>query len=126
VVDLEAAGTSVIQVDEPALRETLPLRAADRPVYLAWATEAFRLTTAGIRPDTQIHTHMCYRPAACCLRVAAGPGGESARTPRCPEPQHGRFPASLLASKGLPPTVVEVKFSASGLREGHCSIVPGR
>ncbi|MEU1448827.1 5-methyltetrahydropteroyltriglutamate--homocysteine S-methyltransferase [Streptomyces mirabilis] len=60
VNDLEAAGTSVIQVDEPALRETLPLRASDHPEYLAWATEAFRLTTAGVRPDTQIHTHMCY------------------------------------------------------------------
>lgn len=60
VDDLEAAGTSVIQVDEPALRETLPLRAADRPAYLGWATEAFRLSTAGVRPDTQIHTHMCY------------------------------------------------------------------
>ncbi|MFJ2830419.1 5-methyltetrahydropteroyltriglutamate--homocysteine S-methyltransferase [Streptomyces sp. NPDC087263] len=60
VNDLEAAGTSVIQVDEPALRETLPLRAADRPAYLAWATEAFRLSTSSVRPDTQIHTHMCY------------------------------------------------------------------
>ncbi|MEV7286288.1 5-methyltetrahydropteroyltriglutamate--homocysteine S-methyltransferase [Streptomyces sp. NPDC093252] len=60
VSDLEAAGTAVIQVDEPALRETLPLRAADHPAYLAWATEAFRLTTAVVRPDTQIHTHMCY------------------------------------------------------------------
>ncbi|MFJ3086418.1 5-methyltetrahydropteroyltriglutamate--homocysteine S-methyltransferase [Streptomyces sp. NPDC086838] len=60
VNDLEASGTSVIQVDEPALRETLPLRAADRAAYLAWATEAFRLTTSGVRPDTQIHTHMCY------------------------------------------------------------------
>ncbi|GAA3580686.1 5-methyltetrahydropteroyltriglutamate--homocysteine S-methyltransferase [Streptomyces osmaniensis] len=60
VTDLEAGGTSVIQVDEPALRETLPLRAADRAGYLAWATEAFRLTTGGVRPDTQIHTHMCY------------------------------------------------------------------
>ncbi|MEU5126755.1 5-methyltetrahydropteroyltriglutamate--homocysteine S-methyltransferase [Streptomyces mobaraensis] len=60
VNDLEAAGTSVVQVDEPALRETLPLRAADRPAYLEWATEAFRLTTGGVRPDTQIHTHMCY------------------------------------------------------------------
>ncbi|WKV75294.1 5-methyltetrahydropteroyltriglutamate--homocysteine S-methyltransferase [Streptomyces sp. PCS3-D2] len=60
VNDLEAAGTSVIQVDEPALRETLPLRGADRAAYLAWATESFRLTTAGVRPDTQIHTHMCY------------------------------------------------------------------
>ncbi|MEW1550354.1 5-methyltetrahydropteroyltriglutamate--homocysteine S-methyltransferase [Streptomyces tsukubensis] len=60
VNDLEAAGTRVIQVDEPALRETLPLRTADRPGYLAWATEAFRLTTSGVAADTQIHTHMCY------------------------------------------------------------------
>lgn len=60
VDDLEAGGTSVIQVDEPALRETLPLRTVDRPAYLAWATEAFRLSTGGVRPDTQIHTHMCY------------------------------------------------------------------
>ncbi|MGW6456350.1 5-methyltetrahydropteroyltriglutamate--homocysteine S-methyltransferase [Streptomyces sp. NPDC055078] len=60
VNDLEAAGTSVIQVDEPALRETLPLRAADHAEYLAWATESFRLTTSGVRPGTQIHTHMCY------------------------------------------------------------------
>ncbi|MEU9374382.1 5-methyltetrahydropteroyltriglutamate--homocysteine S-methyltransferase [Streptomyces sp. NPDC048255] len=60
VVDLEAAGTSVIQVDEPALRETLPLRADGHADYLAWATESFRLTTSGVRPDTQIHTHMCY------------------------------------------------------------------
>ncbi|MFE7598723.1 5-methyltetrahydropteroyltriglutamate--homocysteine S-methyltransferase [Streptomyces sp. NPDC057494] len=60
VHDLEAAGTAVIQVDEPALRETLPLRAAGHAAYLAWATESFRLTTGGVRPDTQIHTHMCY------------------------------------------------------------------
>ncbi|WP_329201562.1 5-methyltetrahydropteroyltriglutamate--homocysteine S-methyltransferase [Streptomyces sp. NBC_01435] len=60
VGDLEAQGTSVIQVDEPALRETLPLRAADRAAYLEWATESFRLTTSGVRPDTQVHTHMCY------------------------------------------------------------------
>ncbi|MBT2471506.1 5-methyltetrahydropteroyltriglutamate--homocysteine S-methyltransferase [Streptomyces sp. ISL-66] len=60
VNDLEAAGTSVIQVDEPALRETLPLRAADRAAYLDWATGSFRLSTCGVRPETQIHTHMCY------------------------------------------------------------------
>ena len=60
VADLEAAGTSVIQVDEPALRETLPLRAADRDAYLAWATESFRITTGGVRASTQVHTHMCY------------------------------------------------------------------
>ncbi len=60
VLDLEAAGTRIIQVDEPALREGLPLRAADRKRYLDWATECFRLATAGVRDSTQIHTHMCY------------------------------------------------------------------
>ncbi|MDJ1134447.1 5-methyltetrahydropteroyltriglutamate--homocysteine S-methyltransferase [Streptomyces iconiensis] len=60
VRDLEDAGIGVIQVDEPALRETLPLRSAARSGYLAWATDAFRLATSGVRADTQIHTHMCY------------------------------------------------------------------
>ncbi len=60
VSDLEAAGIAVIQVDEPALRETLPLRQADRADYLAWAVESFKLTTSGVRDATQIHTHMCY------------------------------------------------------------------
>jgi 5-methyltetrahydropteroyltriglutamate--homocysteine methyltransferase len=60
VRDLEAAGIAAIQIDEPALREGLPLRAADRPAYLRWAVDAFRLCVAGVRDDTQIHTHMCY------------------------------------------------------------------
>ena len=60
VGDLESAGIRVIQVDEPALRETLPLREVDRPDYLRWAVESFQLCTAGVRDDTQIHTHMCY------------------------------------------------------------------
>ncbi|WP_067460221.1 5-methyltetrahydropteroyltriglutamate--homocysteine S-methyltransferase [Actinomadura macra] len=58
--DLEAAGVRVIQVDEPALRESLPLREADRAAYLDWAVEAFRLATSGVADATQIHTHMCY------------------------------------------------------------------
>ncbi|HVC70488.1 MAG TPA: 5-methyltetrahydropteroyltriglutamate--homocysteine S-methyltransferase [Acidimicrobiales bacterium] len=60
VLDLEAAGIRIIQVDEPALREGLPLRGADRPGYLAWATACFRLATAAVAESTQIHTHMCY------------------------------------------------------------------
>jgi 5-methyltetrahydropteroyltriglutamate--homocysteine methyltransferase len=60
VLDLEAAGLKIIQVDEPALREGLPLRRADQAAYLAWATEAFRLATSSVRDATQIHTHMCY------------------------------------------------------------------
>ena len=60
VLDLERAGIAIIQVDEPALRETLPLRREDRSDYLRWAVEAFQLTTAAVRDDTQIHTHMCY------------------------------------------------------------------
>ena len=58
--DLEAAGIRVIQIDEPALREGLPLRAADRTDYLAWAVEAFRLASSGVNAATQVHTHMCY------------------------------------------------------------------
>ena len=60
VADLEAAGLAVIQVDEPALRETLPLRESGRAEYLRWAVDAFRLTTAGVADRTQLHTHMCY------------------------------------------------------------------
>ncbi len=60
LVDLQSAGTAVIQVDEPALREGLPLRHGDRPDYLAWATRAFRLVTSAAEPATQVHTHMCY------------------------------------------------------------------
>ncbi|MVW72187.1 5-methyltetrahydropteroyltriglutamate--homocysteine S-methyltransferase [Bordetella sp. 15P40C-2] len=60
VVDLETAGVKVIQIDEPAIREGLPLRRGDWQDYLAWAVDCFRLSTAGVAPDTQIHTHMCY------------------------------------------------------------------
>jgi len=60
VADLERAGIRVIQVDEPALREGLPLRRAEQPGYLRWAVDAFRLVTAGVADATQIHTHMCY------------------------------------------------------------------
>jgi 5-methyltetrahydropteroyltriglutamate--homocysteine methyltransferase len=60
LADLEAAGIGVIQVDEPALREGLPLRRDRRDAYLGWAVEAFRLATAGVRDETQVHTHMCY------------------------------------------------------------------
>jgi 5-methyltetrahydropteroyltriglutamate--homocysteine methyltransferase len=60
IADLEAAGARIIQVDEPALREGLPLHPARRDDYLAWTVDAFRLAVAAARPETQIHTHMCY------------------------------------------------------------------
>lgn len=60
VVDLEAAGIKIIQIDEAAFREGLPLRKSAWQHYLDWATEAFRLTASGVRDETQIHTHMCY------------------------------------------------------------------
>ena len=59
-VDLQAAGIAVIQVDEPALRELLPLRRAQQEDYLRWAVGAFRLATSGVADSTQIHTHLCY------------------------------------------------------------------
>jgi len=60
VADLEKAGCSVIQVDEPALREGMPLKKEKKQEYLTWAVDAFRLATAVAKSDTQIHTHMCY------------------------------------------------------------------
>jgi 5-methyltetrahydropteroyltriglutamate--homocysteine methyltransferase len=60
VADLENAGISIIQVDEPALREGLPLRRADWAGYLKWAVDAFKLSVAVVQDTTQIHTHMCY------------------------------------------------------------------
>jgi 5-methyltetrahydropteroyltriglutamate--homocysteine methyltransferase len=60
VADLEKAGIAIIQVDEPAFREGLPLRHADWPAYLEWATACFRLATSSVGDETSIHTHMCY------------------------------------------------------------------
>jgi 5-methyltetrahydropteroyltriglutamate--homocysteine methyltransferase len=60
VHDLEAAGIGIIQIDEPALREGLPLRRAEQPRYLDWAVECFRIAAGGVADATQIHTHMCY------------------------------------------------------------------
>lgn len=60
VLDLEKAGIGIIQIDEAALREGLPLRRSQWGEYLAWAVESFRITANGVADDTQIHTHMCY------------------------------------------------------------------
>ena len=60
VTDLEKAGIGVIQIDEPALREGLPLRKGEWAAYLDWAVECFRISAAGVKDQTQIHTHMCY------------------------------------------------------------------
>ncbi|HVW29739.1 MAG TPA: 5-methyltetrahydropteroyltriglutamate--homocysteine S-methyltransferase [Polyangiaceae bacterium] len=60
LADLESAGLGMVQVDEPAIREGLPLRKRDWNTYLRWAVDAFRLATAGVRDETQIHSHMCY------------------------------------------------------------------
>jgi 5-methyltetrahydropteroyltriglutamate--homocysteine methyltransferase len=60
VADLDAAGIAVIQIDEPALREGLPLRHTEQADYLRWAVTCFRLAAAGARPETQVQTHMCY------------------------------------------------------------------
>jgi 5-methyltetrahydropteroyltriglutamate--homocysteine methyltransferase len=135
VADLEAAGVAVIQVDEPALRETLPLRAADRAAYLAWATAAFRLATSGVRADTQIHTHMCYAEFGDILPAideldADVISLEAARS-------HMRI-ADELAAAGYPrevgpgvydihsPRVPDVAEVAALLRKGMAAIPPDR
>lgn len=72
VRDLEDAGIKVIQIDEPALRELLPLRADDRATYLDWAVRAFRLVSLQAKPATQIHTHLCYSEFGQIIDAVAG------------------------------------------------------
>lgn len=72
VADLEKAGIKVIQIDEPALRELLPLREDDRAAYLEWAQRAFRLVSLEAQPSTQIHTHLCYSEFGQIIDAVAG------------------------------------------------------
>ena len=72
VLDLEKAGIKIIQIDEPAIREGLPLKRADWNNYLDWACEAFRLSSFGAEDSTQIHTHMCYSEFNDILPAIAG------------------------------------------------------
>ena len=60
VLDLEAQGIGIIQIDEPAFREGMPLRASDKKAYFDWAVQSFRMASTGVKDETQIHTHMCY------------------------------------------------------------------
>jgi len=60
IADLAQIGVPIIQVDEPALREAMPLRRADQAIYLTWAVGAFRLATGGVADNIQVHTHLCY------------------------------------------------------------------
>src|SRR5712692_1906017 len=72
VCDLEKAGIRIIQIDEPAIREGLPMRRADWGDYLQWAVEAFRLAACGVDDETQIHTHMCYSEFNDIIESVAG------------------------------------------------------
>ncbi|MGW4739364.1 5-methyltetrahydropteroyltriglutamate--homocysteine S-methyltransferase [Nocardia xishanensis] len=71
-VDLQSAGIRIVQVDEPALRELLPLRAADQVAYLDWSVGSFRLATSGVADATQIHTHLCYSEFGEVIDAIAG------------------------------------------------------
>jgi len=109
VRDLEAAGIGVIQVDEPALRELLPLRRAGQDRYLAWAVDAYRRATAGAGDGTQIHTHLCYSDADQILAAIDALDAdvttiESARSGAriLDEPAVGRF------GRGLGPGVYDI------------------
>jgi 5-methyltetrahydropteroyltriglutamate--homocysteine methyltransferase len=96
VADLEAAGVPIIQVDEPGLREGLPLHAEDRARYLAWAVDCFRLATAGARDDTQVHTHMCYAHFDDIIGAVAAMDADvvSFESARAGEGQAGKFIAA--------------------------------
>jgi 5-methyltetrahydropteroyltriglutamate--homocysteine methyltransferase len=71
VLDLERAGVGIIQIDEAAFREGMPLARRDQEDYLAWAVECFRLAASGVRDETQIHSHMCYSEFGAIIRWIA-------------------------------------------------------
>lgn len=72
IADLEAAGIRIVQVDEPALRELLPLKQRDQPAYLEWSVDSFRLATSGAAPRTQVHTHLCYSEFGAVIDAIGG------------------------------------------------------
>jgi 5-methyltetrahydropteroyltriglutamate--homocysteine methyltransferase len=72
IADLEAAGIRIVQVDEPALRELLPLKHRDQAAYLEWSVDSFRLATSGAAPRTQIHTHLCYSEFGAVIGAIGG------------------------------------------------------
>jgi 5-methyltetrahydropteroyltriglutamate--homocysteine methyltransferase len=72
IADLEAAGLRIVQVDEPALRELLPLKRRDREAYLDWAVGSFRVATSGAADATQVHTHLCYSEFAAVIDAIDG------------------------------------------------------
>jgi 5-methyltetrahydropteroyltriglutamate--homocysteine methyltransferase len=76
IADLEAAGIGIVQVDEPALRELLPLRTEDQPAYLDWSVRSFRVATSGVEQATQIHTHLCYSEFAEVIDAIDGLGAD--------------------------------------------------
>ncbi|MFI6498647.1 5-methyltetrahydropteroyltriglutamate--homocysteine S-methyltransferase [Nonomuraea typhae] len=107
VRDLEAAGLSVIQVDEPALRELLPLRAAEQPAYLEWAVAAYRRATAVAADRTQIHTHLCYSDAD---QILAAIDGLDADVTTIESARSGRRILDAVSgySRGLGPGVYDI------------------
>jgi 5-methyltetrahydropteroyltriglutamate--homocysteine methyltransferase len=92
VTDLEAAGCRVIQIDEPALREGLPLKRAAWSAYLDWAVASFRAVSAGVRLETQIHTHMCYSQFRDILPAIAAMDADVVTI------EHARSPSALGAA----------------------------
>jgi 5-methyltetrahydropteroyltriglutamate--homocysteine methyltransferase len=109
ITDLEQAGIPIIQVDEPALRELLPLKTRDQAAYLDWSVRSFRLATSGVRDSTQIHTHLCYSEFGVVLEAIDGLDAdvtsiESARSRMevVPELQRNHF------GRGIGPGVYDI------------------
>lgn len=109
IADLEAAGIGIIQVDEPALRELLPLKTRDQAAYLEWSVSSFRLATSGVRDATQIHTHLCYSEFGVVLDAIDGLDAdvtsiEAARSRMdvVPELERSRF------ARGIGPGVYDI------------------
>ncbi len=115
VSDLERAGIRIIQIDEPALREAMPLRRADQPAYWRWAIDSFRLTAAGAGERTLIHTHMCYSEFGDIIESIAELGADALYIEAA---RSGMELLSAFAAIGYPSEV------GPGLYDIHSPVVP--
>ena len=135
IADLEAAGIGIVQVDEPALRELLPLKKKDHADYLDWSVGSFRLATAGVAEETQIHTHLCYSEFGVVIDAIRNLDAdvtsiEAARSPHGGRRRHPDAAASTTASARASTTSTRRACRASprspSCSSGRSASIPGR
>ncbi|KAJ0480738.1 putative 5-methyltetrahydropteroyltriglutamate--homocysteine S-methyltransferase [Helianthus annuus] len=127
VEDLEKAGITVIQIDEAALREGLPLRKAEHAFYLDWAVHSFRITNVGVQDTTQIHTHMCYSNFNDIIHSIINMDADviTIENSRSDEKLLSVFREGVKYGAGIGPGVYDIHSQESRPQRKFCFLFPG-